>query len=293
MPTLFSGRVEDYSAFDQRVIQTALAWQVRGEQATFQEMRAISLRVQPNRAYVLYGRIASAGEQLGLAGAAYRDACAWLSSVHSDNEVRPPARALAEIASYYALAAAHGLVNVTARLLAFDNRSRAVLTQRFKASKGFPPFDEKTDHWLAFNAGSVTGLEQAVDHHRDEVREIVGLLRTLVEDDRWTRLVERRNTDFHRWRPQSVAGGVEPASPWIEAEADGERFSVLTVYQGETLQPDDHRLLIAEAGRALDALEAAMRAWNELFDSAEERVTTFVLAEAMSGVQFYRDREPR
>jgi hypothetical protein len=287
VPTLFSGRVEKPNDFDQTLMKTALAWQKLGEDASFREMSAVANRAEPGRVFTMFGRIASAGEQLGLAGTACRDARARLNQGLPDDSVRLPARALAEVAGYYALSTAHGLVNIAARLLALETRNRAVLEKAFPQSKGFPPFDERHDHWLAFNAQSIAALEKATDHHQPEAGQLVQLLRTLADDERWSKLVGRRNTDFHRWRPQSVQGGVGTSSPWV----DHGDYQVLTVYRGETHQPDDHRLLIAEALAALEILEETMRAWNEVFVGALSGVTTYVLAEAMGGVQLDRDRD--
>jgi hypothetical protein len=35
----------------------------------------------------------------------------------------------------------------------------------------------------------------------------------LTKDPRWVALTSRRHVDFHRWRPQSVAGGVATFNP--------------------------------------------------------------------------------
>ncbi|MCX7521743.1 hypothetical protein OSC27_05550 [Microbacterium sp. STN6] len=287
VPTLFSGHVEELDDFDQMVVETALAWQTLGEDASFQEMNAVAHRAEPGRVFTMFGRIASGGEQLGIAGTACRDARAWLNQGLPDDRARLPARALAEVAGYYTLSTAHGLVNIAARLLALETRGRAALEKSFPQSKGFPPFDEQYDHWLAFNGHSVAALEKAADHHQPEVRQLVQLLRTLVDDEWWLKLVGRRNTDFHRWRPQSIEGGVATSSPWV----DHGDYQVLTVYQGETHQPDDHRLLISEALASLKILEKTMRAWNEIFVGALSGVITYVLAEAMDGVQLDRDRD--
>ncbi|QDZ14171.1 hypothetical protein [Humibacter ginsenosidimutans] len=286
VPTLFSGRVEEASALDNRVTETALTWQELGGEASFQEMSAVANRAEPGRVFTLFGRIASAGEQLGIAGTAYRDARAWVAQPSSDDRIGLPARALAEISGYYAISTGHGLVNVAARLLALETRSRAMLARSQPRSKGFPPFDERFDHWLAFNTSSVSSLEEAAEHHM-EARQLAHLLRTLIDDERWAKLVDRRNVDFHRWRPQSVHGGVATSNPWT----DHGDYQSLTVYDGETHQPDDHRALIAEVGAALEALEATMRAWNEIFPAAMHGVRTYVLAEAMSGIQLDRDRD--
>ncbi len=189
------------------------------------------------------------------------------------------------MAGYYALSVGHGLCNIAARLLALESRSRAILAKEEKWSGGFPAFDETHDHWLALNGSSVEALEKAADHHRG-ARDLVILLRALVEDERWSRHVERRNVDFHRWRPQSITGGVATSNPWI---SNGDH-AVLTVYAGETHRPEEIGAIIAELRAALEALEETMRTWANGFVEAFDAVLVYVLAEAMGGEQLDRDR---
>lgn len=218
LSSLFAGVEAPIIEYDRRVSETALAWQANGNDADFAEMSAVVNRADPGRMYIIIGRIASAGEQLGLAGIAYRDARAWLEKGGTGDAVRIRARALAEVVSYFALSAAHGVANVTARLLALELRSRAILASLEKQSGGFAPFDPKDAGWLPMNARTVASLEAAVVHHQPTVTRLVALLRSLVDDVDWSRLVERRHIDFHRWRPQSIEGGVAKNSPWREDE---------------------------------------------------------------------------
>lgn len=283
VPTLFAGHLEEPSGFDRQLIETALAWQERGESALFAESLAVLNQVEPGRVFTIYGRIASAGEQLGLAGTALRDARAWLTRPPS-NETRLPARALAETASYFALSAARGVANISARLLALESRSRAVLAKRHDKSGGFPAFDAANEHWLAFNEYAVTSLEMAADHHLD-ARELVALLRELEHDEEWTKLVQRRHRDFHRWRPQSIDGTVATTNPWMDAID----YRVLTIGHGGGHSPSSPGTAVAEVAAGVAALERTMRKWNELFPAALEGVQTFVLADKLRGEQLRRD----
>lgn len=279
--SLFAGSEASYIEFDGQLFDTAIRWQRHGNDAEFAEMSAVANRAEPGRMYIIVGRIASAGEQLALAGIAYRDARAWLANGGTGAAVRVPARALAEVVSYFAISAAHGLVNVTARLLALEERSRVILAAREKSSRGFPPFDPKDTTWLPINTRTVESLEAASVHHQPAVRDSVTLLRALVDDQRWSGLVDRRNTDFHRWRPQSVEGGVATTSPWLGFED----YQVLTVRDGGALIPESHEQLIADTRLGLERLEATMRAWIELFPDARRAVITYVLAKSMGGVE--------
>lgn len=280
--SLFAGVEAPFIAFDWQLSETALRWQAHGNDADFAEMLSVVNRAEPGRMYVIVGRIASAGEQLGLAGLAFRDARAWLEKDATGHVVRIPARALAEVVSYFALSAAHGVANVTARLLALELRSREILASREKQSGGFTPFDPKDAGWLPINARTVSSLEAAAVHHQPAVTQLVALLRSLIDSDDWSKLVERRHTDFHRWRPQSIEGGVATSSPWLESDD----FQMLTVRDGGTLIPDRHEQLIADAGLGLERLEATMRHWIEIFPDARHAVLTYVLAKSMDNVEF-------
>jgi hypothetical protein len=77
----------------------------------------------------------------------------------------------------------------------------------------------------------------------------------LTRDPRWVALTSRRHVDFHRWRPQSVAGGVATFNPWEQA-ADGN--SKLTMYGTSRHQPPDAAALMHEASAGLAALTEAM-----------------------------------
>ena len=278
--SLFAGYEPPFIDFDRQLSDTAQKWQVYGNIADFQEMSAVANRADPGRMYIVAGRIASAGEQLMLAGAAYRDARAWTTNGERGAAARLPARALAEVVSYFAISAAHGLANVTARLLALEQRSREILAKLEKHSRGFLPFDPKDSAWLPLNKKTVDSLEAAALHHQPAVQELVALLRTLVDDEGWAGLVERRHNDFHRWRPQSVEGGVSTSTPWIHFED----YQVLEVRDRGSLVPEEHEAIIADTRLGLERLEAAMRAWIELLPDARHGVMTYVLAKSMGNV---------
>ena len=76
----------------------------------------------------------------------------------------------------------------------------------------------------------------------------------LTRDPRWLALTSRRHVDFHRWRPQSVAGGVATFNHWEQA-ADGS--SKLTMYGTSRHQPPDPAGLIHEASAGLPCHGAA------------------------------------
>jgi hypothetical protein len=80
----------------------------------------------------------------------------------------------------------------------------------------------------------------------------------LTQNPRWVALTSRRHVDFHRWRPQSVAGGVATFNPW-ERATDGSHK--LTMYATSQHQPPDTKHLVQEASDGLQALVEAMSDW--------------------------------
>ena len=245
--------------------------------SSFEELSAVTLGAEPNRMIELVGRIAAAGEQLALAGASHRDSRAWDLSdplnVHSSVSVR----ALSEIAGYYMISAAHGIVNATARLFALEHRSRTAFSSANKgrsSNDGFPPFGGQPSHWLPFNQNSINLVASATSHH-STASDLVAVMQELLDDPRWSALAERRNIDFHRWRPQSIEGGVSPSSPWA-ALADG--YGVLAVYGSNIYVPEPANQLQEELAAAMQALTGAMSRWLGHYPGAKEQVMTFVLA---------------
>lgn len=243
---------------------------------------AVTFGAEPGRVYTIVGRIASAGEQLSLAGVALRDALGWVGEPNQKERAQIPARAIAEVVSYFSIAAAQGVTNATARLLALDTRSRKILETREKSSRGFPPFDERDANWLPVNQKVIKSLEHAAVHHTRAVQDLVAELRTLVDSPEWSAMVETRNVDFHRWRPQSEAGGVSTNSPWV---AIGES-QFLPVTDRGTLTPKHYGHYVNQSQLALERLESTMSGWIAGFSTAKDEILTYVMAESMNGFQF-------
>jgi hypothetical protein len=277
IPTLFAGKIADASQLDALVAQTATGWQMVGVDASFEELSAVTLGAEPNRMIELVGRIAAGGEQLALAGASHRDSRAWDLSGPENVQSSVSVRALSEIAGYYSISAAHGLVNATARLYALEHRSRTAFASAGKgrgSNDGFPPFGGRPSYWLPFNQHSVDLVSSATTHH-STAAGLKAVMQELLDDPRWSALATRRNTDFHRWRPQSIEGGVAPTSPWVGLDEDTQ---LLAVFDGNIYAPESASALRDEAAGALEALTDAMSRWLSLYPDAKEQVLTFVLA---------------
>ena len=177
------------------------------------------------------------------------------------------ARALAEMCGYYAISAAHGLINVTLRtLLFFPACAHAInRVKKYKKAKGFPPFSRATAAWVPFNGNEVDLLRPAASAANDErVTTWFEIVDALAEDPSWKALTMRRHEDFHRWRPQSISGGVAPQDPWEY----GPGFASLSWYASSQYQPLDPSVLVAEAQQGLEVLGNAMGDWMGTWPAA-------------------------
>jgi hypothetical protein len=248
LPTLSSG--VDPGPWPQPrppTVETALEWQNTGVHATWSELHGATHGLTKGRLSELIGRIAAAGEQLGLAWTCEQDMRRWLDpSAPKGHRFSVSARALAEITGYYAISAGHGLANVTLRTLLVHPLAAAVIDNKDnKRAEGFEPFSNIRFAWVPLNQPVAELLQKAAEVvDKPTVRRLADRVLDLTKDPRWVALSNRRDVDFHRWRPQSVAGGVATSNPWEQA-ADGS--SKLTMYGTSQHQPPDAGRLIQEA----------------------------------------------
>lgn len=115
--TLFStAPARPWPQEDPLAVSTALTYQDYGPYADFSELHTARRGAVLGRLAEVLGRIATAGEQLGLAWTCEQEALRWLETGEQQPLSRSvAARALAEMTGYYALSAAHGLGNATLR----------------------------------------------------------------------------------------------------------------------------------------------------------------------------------
>jgi hypothetical protein len=168
---------------------------------------------------------------------------------------------------YYAIGAGHGLINVTLRTLLFSPASANAIhrVKRYRRADGFPPFSTTTAAWIPFNSDEVDLLWPAASAANDEsVTNWFKIVDKLAKDPSWNGLTRRRNEDFHRWRPQSISGGVAPRDPWDY----GPGFTSLTGYTHSQYKPLDPSTLITEAQEGLEALGRAMGDWMGAWPAA-------------------------
>lgn len=266
LPSFSSGKVSPATARQSSVMDVSTEWQKMGANAHLAEIHGMLNGLEEGRLTEIIGRIAAAGEQLGLASTSSRDANGWLESDRSPASVAVAARALAEITGYYSIGAAHGLGNITLRLLKLDPRSAAVVDAAYPGAKGFLPFSEHRDAWLPFNSRLAATSRDAADEIGDvNVDALVDAVVSLADDERWIALSGQRGEDFHRWRLQTISGGVPKESPWTHLDGGGRQ---MTVRIGNGYIPPDHANLVREADDALDALADSMRTWLDLLPAA-------------------------
>ena len=174
----------------------------------------------------IMGRVASSGEQIGLALAASRDARRWLNddaAATSESEV-VAVRAHAEMLTYWALGAAHGLGNVLLRMLWLDTNARPLLEAAYPKAESFEPFSNSRDAWEQFGPKVIKIARKASGAAASSTgTTIVDALDSLTADPRWDRLMVLRGVNFHQWRPQSLRGGT-PKHSMVKENPDGQQM---------------------------------------------------------------------
>ncbi len=210
----------------------------------------------------IFGRIGSAGEQLGLALASIRDGRRWFAPDASDQDPQYASmgsRAQAEMTALWTLGAAHGLANAMIRLLWLNDDARKLIDSAFPLADGFSPFSENQPAWLSFEpqvlkvarkAATAAGSPAAI--------AAAAALSELFGDHRWPQFLDLRNVGFHWWRPQSVDGGTPKASAVIQS---GSSYSITVGIGASNTAPDPQAVLrIAEDG--LDLFASAAKTFD-------------------------------
>lgn len=228
-----------------------------------------------DRVTEIMGRIGASGEQIALALAASRDARRWPTErepgVPAPPEEVMAVRAHAEMVTYWALGAAHGLGNVLLRMLWLHTDARPIIEAAYPKAKSFPPFSEDRNAWEALGSRLITNAQKAASAAGPSpVDEIVAALDDLVQDPRWDGLMQIRGVNFHQWRPQTVGGGT-PKHSMVKQDAAGR--DMITVGTRPTNVAPNHELAIAAADDGLDALvEAAIRVDQNVFEGLNDMV---------------------
>jgi hypothetical protein len=239
--------------------QLSVEWQKTGAGAIWGEAHAALLGLEQDRVHELFGCIAAAGEQLGLAWTAQQDMQRWVAFA-SDGQ--PMAvRALAEVCGHFALGAAQTVGNATLRTLLLNATAQPILKKRGKAE--YNPFSDGRPDWCFFNGRLIDNLKVGAGVIGDiDADQLILITESLLHDARWQLLVERRGLDYHRWRPQSIEYAVPRSSYWEPLPERGERRLRQLNSGAFRADPDaDHASVAEIATDGLLALEQAMYAW--------------------------------
>lgn len=234
-------------------------WQMLGAHYEWAEIHGVSRGLPHGYFADLLGRAAAAGEQLGLAFAALRDAEVWRDMVvdPADASRRSIAgRAMAEASGLWAVSAGHATVNVVARVVRIH--SSAVSLDKKLGWTGLPaPFDSGRLANLSLNAETVKHIQTAAQRTGEvELVELVEPLGGLTKGAAWAALVARRDAGYHRLRPQSIEGGVPSENPWAADQTAGTLTLSVSTFSGYL--PPVLEDVVAEAAAGYEALSAAM-----------------------------------
>ncbi|GAB2607092.1 hypothetical protein GCM10027168_44920 [Streptomyces capparidis] len=236
-----------------------------------------------NRVVEIHGLAGSIGEQLTLAWAAEQDAQRWQSpDVYRDPEhleslayaTCMAIRALCEMSTHFLLGAAHSLANLVLRVVLCDPAAAAVVNtdKRNSRAQGFPPGSDLKAAWLTFSpAGEVwakTLPQAAAESGLQAMSKLVERLLVLRRDVRFEALDDRRGTDYHRHRPQSVKHTSPRVGIWSRDETTGVSRTVV-VGANEDARRDEaavHRICV----EALSCIHEAMTDLEPLIAEALE-----------------------
>jgi hypothetical protein len=235
-------------------------WQMLGAMYEWAEIHGVTSGLPHGYLSDLLGRAAAAGEQLGLAFAALRDAEVWRDTkVGPEYESRRTiaGRAMAEASGLWAVSAGHAAVNVVARVVRIHSNAAGLDTPL--RWDGLPkPFDAGREANLSLNAEIVQHILKAAKTTGElALVEFVEPLHTLTRDLAWAALKKRRDAGYHRLRPQSIDGGVPSENPWIADTAAGALTMSVSMFSSYIPPTIDDVVEEAEAGYG--ALSSAMR----------------------------------
>ena len=266
LSSLFMGAPElPTTNAEDRQYEVAKKWQRLGKYAVFVDVKGVIAGQPHGRIAEVVSRMASAGEQLMLAAACVRDGRRSEADWADDLGPQVGARALFEMTNYYLLSAAHGLANVTLRVLLLAPGARDLLEKSHEDVQ-FEPFSADRQAWISLNRDEMKKMRKGVADGPPELAALVQVLTDLLGTAAWSDLNGRRGVDFHRHRPQSIDGGAPVTNQWKRGD-DGQTM-VLSIGGVSDFQPLEVTVLQAESVKAAAVLTAAMATWLEALPPA-------------------------
>lgn len=261
-----------FTAADAKEVKVPGDWQQLGRLRYAGEIRAVMAGLPEGYATDLFGRAAAAGEQLGLALAAVRDAEVWRdTSIAPEHEGRRnmAGRALAEASGLWAVSAGHAITNVAARILRV-HKGAVELDKKLQWS-GLPtPFDNDPKSNLSIYRKHVNAIVSAAGKTGEQaLTDLVRPLDNLLNSDDWQALMARRESGYHRLRPQTISGGVPNQNPWV---AGGTTGSTMSVFSSSPYVPPVLEDVVAESRAGYDALALSMAEMIRVIPNAFDAV---------------------
>lgn len=245
-------------------------WQMLGAHYQWAEIHGVTKGLPYGYFSDLLGRAAAAGEQLGIAFAALRDAEVWRDSEaepHTSTRRSISGRAMAEASGLWAVSAGHAAVNVVARVVRLHPAAATGLDRKLGWA-GFPiPFDSGRSANLSLNVQTVKTIRTAASQAAESaLAELVQPLCELAEDVAWAALVARRDAGYHRLRPRSIEGGVPSGSPWVADKTSGSM--TLSVSTFSEYAPPALEDVVHETQAGYDSLALAMKQVHDRLPAA-------------------------
>lgn len=177
---------------------------------------ALDLADDAERVQELLGIMGGIGEQLVLAWTAQQDAQRLVMTQDNrrSDQHQIVLRATAELSSHFLLAVCHGLGNLVLRVVILDETARSELSsKRFFKGTTFEPYVDERKSWPTFNFNLVRDLEEVTKaSNNSDLLAMITELRSLVGNQKFMDLEERRGLDFHRRRPQSLSHTSHPSA---------------------------------------------------------------------------------
>lgn len=273
LSTLSPGDVgKPFADSDREQAMIPTDWQRLGTKYGWAEIHGVTHGLPHGYLTDLLGRAAAAGEQLGIAFAALRDAEVWRDTkptVQSANQRSIAGRAMAEASGLWAVSAGHAAVNVVARVLRIHGGA-SNLDKKLQWT-GLPvPFDSGKKANLSLNAPTVKKLALVAEETGEvALAKLIEPLETLVTSESWAAVMERRDAGYHRLRPQSIDGGVPQDNPWA---LDNAGSLTLTVSVFANYVPPVLETVVSETQDGYKELASAMRTIHDTLPSAFKAV---------------------
>lgn len=243
---------------DERQFTTSLKWQKLGELVDIGEVRGVLAGMPHGYMAETLGRAAAAGEQFGLALTAVRDAEVWRDIVPAggqENRRVMAARGLAETSGLWSVSSGHAAANVVARVIRVHMLSVS-MDAKLRWSGPPEPFAMTKGTNLSLNFPTISAVvAAAAATGESDLSAIVDPLHKLLKSAAWEALTLQRDVGYHRWRPQSLDGGVSTSNPWTKDSGGG--FSMLLGTSGGHVPPGIDEL-VAESRAGHDALTTAL-----------------------------------